>query len=71
MYLRSMTFHRAKNFPDFGISIDGTTIKRVRTYKYLGLVLDEELNFSEDVDHVKKEIRPFISFMEKRQIHPC
>jgi len=58
-----MTFFKGKNIPDFNISIDGHTINRVRTYKYLGLVIDEDLKFDKHVDHVKMLIRPFISLM--------
>ena len=50
-----MTFGRAKNLPDLDIRIENETIKRVRTYKYLGLVLDENLTFDNHIDHVKKK----------------
>lgn len=58
-----MTFGRASNLPDFNITIDNQTIKRVRTFKYLSLVLDEDLTFNKHIDHVKKIIRPFIPLM--------
>lgn len=56
-----MKFGRAKHFPDMNISIDRTPITRVRTFRYLGLVLDEQLNFKTHVDHIKNQFRPFIS----------
>ncbi len=61
-----MTFGRASLLPDFDIKIDSFKIERVRSYKYLGLVLDENLTFDLHVDHVKKMIRPFIPLMWRR-----
>lgn len=52
-----MTFGRAIDTLDFNISSDGTETKRARTYKYLGLVLDEDVKFGEHVDHDKKQIK--------------
>jgi len=39
-----MTFGRARNIPDLNLHIDGTQIKRVNKFKYLGLVIDDDLN---------------------------
>lgn len=61
-----MTFGRASLLPDFNIKIDSHVIKRVRSYKYLGLILDENLTFNQHIDHVKKMIRPFIPLMQRR-----
>lgn len=61
-----MTFGRASLLPDLNIVIDNETIKRVRTFKYLGLVLDENLTFDKHVDHVKKMIHPFIPLMWRK-----
>jgi len=61
-----MTFGKAKNLPDFNIKINDEKIKRVKTFKYLGLVLDENLSFKQHIDHVMKSIRPFIPLMWKR-----
>lgn len=61
-----MTFGRASSLPDFDIRIDGDSIKRVRSYKYLGLFLDENLTFDLHIDHVKKMIRPFVPLMWRR-----
>lgn len=58
-----MTFGSAKVLPDLNIKFDGTAISRVRQYKYLGIVLDEELSFNKHVDHVQKLVRPFIYLM--------
>lgn len=61
-----MTFGRARLLPDLNISIDGVVIKRVSTFKYLGLVLDESLSFKQHIEHVKKKIRPFIPLMWRK-----
>lgn len=58
-----MTFGRARNLPDLNILIDNESIKRVRSFKYLGLILDEYLTFGAHIDHDKKMIRSFIPLM--------
>lgn len=55
-----MTFGKAKNMPDISIQFGGKSIDRTRKFKYLGLVLDEDLSFH---DHVKKHLAPFIPTM--------
>ncbi len=61
-----MTFGKARHLPDFNIKINDEPIKRVDTFKYLGLVLDDNLTFNQHIDHVKKKIRPFIPLMWKK-----
>ena len=61
-----MTFGKARRLSDFNIMINDKAIKRVHTYKYLGLVLDDNLTFNQHIDHVKKMIRPFIPLMWKK-----
>lgn len=61
-----MTFGKARHLPDFDIKINDEAIQRVNTYKYLGLVLDDNLTFNQHIDHVKKMIRPFIPLMWKK-----
>lgn len=61
-----MTFGRARNISDLNVIIDGTVIKRVDKFKYLGLIIDDDLNFNEHVNHVKRQITPFISLMWRK-----
>lgn len=61
-----MMFGKARHLPDFDIKINDEKIKRVKTFKYLGLVLDENLSFKQHIDHVMKKIRPFIPLMWKK-----
>lgn len=58
-----MTFGRARSIVDLNVTVDGEIIGRVSSFKYLGLVMDENLKFDKHVDHVKKLVRPFISLM--------
>lgn len=58
-----MTFGRSRNHADLNLKINNVNIYRVRTFKYLGLALDEKLSFGAHVDHVKKTIRPFMPLM--------
>lgn len=59
-------FGRSRSVEDFQITVDGTVIDRVQKYKYLGLLVDEDLNFHAHVDHIKKQITPFISLMWRK-----
>ena len=59
-------FGRARSSPDLNIAIDGTKITRVIKYKYLGLVIDHNLTFNEHVNHIKKQVMPFISLMWRK-----
>lgn len=45
-----VTFGRAKYMPNLKTIIDGTEIQLVKTYKYLGLVLDEDLKFDAHIN---------------------
>lgn len=58
-----MTFGKAKSMPDILVQFGGKSINRVKKFKYLGLVLDEELSFHDHIDHVKKQLIPFIPTM--------
>ena len=61
-----ITFGLAKRIPDLNIVFDGVSITRVNKFKYLGLFIDDDLTFTEHVNHVKKQITPFISLMWRK-----
>ena len=42
------------------VQIQGTTLTTVKSYKYLGLVVDDELSWKPHLCHVKKTVRQFI-----------
>lgn len=58
-----MTFGKSNSMPDMFVQFGGKSIERVRKFKYLGLVLDEELSFHDHIDHVKRQLVPFIPTM--------
>ena len=48
---------RLKNLPKPKIKLNGEVLKAVGTYKYLGVILDEELKFSQHVKSVINSVR--------------
>lgn len=56
-----------ENFTQFSlnINIEGKQIERVSSAKYLGLIIDEQLNFIDHINFIKKKIIP-ISYAIKR-----
>lgn len=61
-----VTFGKARTIDDIDITVDGETIKRVNKFKYLGLIIDDDLTFGDHVNHVKRQITPFISLMWRK-----
>ena len=51
------TPHKTRDIPVLPVICDGTVIKRASSYKYLGLMLDENLNFSNHVDYIIRKTR--------------
>ena len=43
-----------QNSDEFRLEIDGNSIKRIETFKYLGVVLDSTLSFNEHIQCMKK-----------------
>lgn len=50
---------------DTCIEINGRTIENVRSIKYLGMIIDKELNFNEHVDYICKKIGKKIGFFKR------
>lgn len=50
------------------IEFHGTSIKRVDRYRYLGLILDENLNWDAHIDSVKKKILPYIFALSRSRL---
>jgi len=44
-----------KRFVNLGLSIDGTPIKPVDQFKYVGVIFDENLNWSDHINVVYKK----------------
>ena len=59
-----MVFTRTRSsLPNVEVSTtNGTLLERVKTYKYLGIWLDEKLNYETHIAHLLKKLRPKLSF---------
>lgn len=58
---------RFENFTErsLNLMIKGICIERVEYVKIVGLLIDESLNFSNQVDNVKKKVVPFVAKLAK------
>lgn len=45
------------------LKMDGIEIEKVDTMKYLGVVIDEKLNFKENIEYLRKKMTKKVSFM--------
>ena len=51
---------------DFGvISVGGQDLERVYLHKYLGLVIDADLTWSNHIDMIKSKVRPFVAALRR------
>ena len=63
-------FRRIQDSLSNPILIDGVTVERVQSYKYLGTVLDNKLNWSENTKLVCNKVRKRLFFLRKlREFH--
>ena len=51
-----MIFSKKKNLPTLNLSLDGTALQSCDTYKYLGVYIDNKLDWKAHIDHVVKKI---------------
>jgi hypothetical protein len=63
-------FHGRTNFEYFtqqnlAITIEGQTIERISDFRYLGLIIDEELNFKTHIQYITKKIVPIIYALKR------
>ena len=42
------------------IKINNVTLEKVKSVKYLGLILDENLRWDNHIEYIKEKISPFI-----------
>lgn len=61
-----MLFGHARNVTDLKICFDVSPIERVSQFKYLELIIDDGLTFHEHVNHIKRQITPFVSLMWRK-----
>jgi hypothetical protein len=45
--------------------VRGAEIERVKYTKYLGLIIDDKINWSEHVSYIKTKIRPFLALLRR------
>ena len=57
-------FRRNRN-PSPPLTVNGETVKRVTTYKYCGVIIDEKLNWNENTVSVYKKCRQRLHFLSK------
>lgn len=53
------------NPPTPSLSINGTSIERVKEYKYLGFTIDDCLSFASHIAGIKSKIFPFLSVLKR------
>ena len=57
-------FRKFKALPD-PIIINDYTVERVSTYKYLGVMLNNDLSWSNNTDYIISKMNSHISFLKK------
>ena len=61
-----MVFHRARlKTTSIDISINGSELKRVKCFKYLGLIVDQKLKWIDHIAHVKLKIAQGLGIINK------
>ena len=61
-----MVFHRARlKTTSIDISINGSELKRVKCFKYLGLIIDQKLKWIDHIAHVKLKIAQGLGIINK------
>lgn len=53
------------NFPESIKSLNGEIILRVDSHRYLGVILDGNLNYGLHIEHVCKKVRPIVNVLTK------
>lgn len=58
---------RKIKFLNINVQIDGSSLERVTAYKYLGVILNDKLSFSEHVNHIVNTISSKIGVLYRAQ----
>ena len=63
---QSITFHRKnkKKFPPMKFSINTTLIQESSCVKYLGLIMDQQLNYKEHVNYVYRKAAKNLGYLK-------
>ena len=54
-----------QNSNEFSLEIDGNSIKRTETFKYLGVVLDSTLSFNEHFQCMNKKVSKILGLFSR------
>ena len=64
-YMIFATRPKIVNFGNYPLSIDGHHLECVSNFKYLGIILDEVLSFSEHVDHLHSKVSSRLGLLKR------
>ena len=56
-------------FGNYQLMIDGVELEHVRSFKYLVMILDETLSFTEHIDHLHKKPSGKLGVLHKARPH--
>ena len=45
---------------DFDLQLNGTAIQKVKSSRYLGIIIDDELKWSEHIEHIYSSLLKYI-----------
>ena len=54
-----------QNIDEFSLEIDGNSIKRTKTFKYLGIVLDGILSCNAQIQCMKKKVLKCLGYFQE------
>lgn len=57
-----------RNFNNFEVFFKGEKIENVKTYNYLGLIVDSKLNFHDHIDRTASKIIPYVFILKRLKL---
>ena len=57
-----MVFGKRRNLNHYKTTIDRAEIEQTSSFRYLGLILEDQLNFKDHINYVKEKLLKFCSF---------
>ena len=63
------TAQKLRTQPSAEVSINGETINRVNQYKYLGVIFDQHMSFSEQLSIVSKKLPERINMLKRVRLN--
>ena len=59
------TNKKPKNIPNLSLNMNGTPLQKVESTKFLGVIIDEKLNFKKHIDYIRKKMSKNIGIISK------